>query len=104
MIFLLLLSMILSILASNSEMGMWDVAGSSAVVCIHTALLPNSKLLCMERPHMPPYPINALSSGMTAVEIDLKGRSSSFDSPWLASNQIRPTIYNTFCAGVRSTC
>ena len=36
------------------QKGRWDPSGSSGVICIHTALLPDSRLLCFERPHMPP--------------------------------------------------
>jgi hypothetical protein len=34
--------------------GKWEHFGTSGVGCIHTALLPNNKLLCFERPHMAP--------------------------------------------------
>ena len=32
-----------------------NIAGTgSGVICIATALLPNNRLFCFERPHMPP--------------------------------------------------
>jgi hypothetical protein len=88
-----------SLVSSQMIMGSWDVIGTSGVVCIHAMLLPNSKLLCMERPHMPPYQINTQTGGNTVTEIDLKG-GSDVDGLWKAVSQQKSTIYNTFCAGV----
>jgi len=36
------------------QKGKWDPSGKSGVVCIHMALLPDSRLLCFERPHQGP--------------------------------------------------
>jgi hypothetical protein len=94
-----LIGLILPFALSQGIIGSWDVIGTSGVVCIHTMLLPNSKLLCMERPHMPPYSINSQTNGNTVVEIDLKG-GQPIDGSWQAIWQQKPTIYNTFCAGV----
>jgi hypothetical protein len=84
---------------SQESKGSWDIIGTSGVVCIHSMLLPHSKLLCMERPHMPPYSINTQTGGNTVTEIDLKG-GAAVDGVWKAIWQLKPTIYNTFCAGV----
>jgi hypothetical protein len=97
---MLVFGMILPVVLSQGIIGNWDLIGTSGVVCIHSMLLPNSKLLCMERPHMPPYSINSQTNGNTVVEIDLLG-DAEIDRPWQAVWHQRPTILNTFCAGVR---
>ncbi len=38
----------------SAQNGKWDPSGKGGVVCIHTALLPDSRLLCFERPHQDP--------------------------------------------------
>lgn len=93
-------SLIIPAIVCQEILGNWDIIGTSGVVCIHTMLMPNSKLLCMERPHMPPYSINLQTGGNTVTEIDLKG-GAAVDASWKTLWQQKPTIYNTFCAGVR---
>jgi hypothetical protein len=87
-----------SVSAQSSSIGKWDVIGSSGTVCIHTALLPNSKLLCFERPHENPYPINPNTNGRTVTEINLLGRVNA-DGTWSATWAQSPLYYNAFCAG-----
>jgi hypothetical protein len=64
----------LLILFSNvitQQQGYWTDSGSSGAVCIHSALLPNDRLLCFERPHKDDYPLNAQTNGMLTTEINL---------------------------------
>ncbi|KAJ3078731.1 hypothetical protein HK102_004276 [Quaeritorhiza haematococci] len=51
--------------------GEWNIVANSRVICIHTALLPNYRIWCAERPHVAPYPANSNTGGETAVEIDI---------------------------------
>jgi hypothetical protein len=77
----------LSVLASShviAQKGYWNPSGSSGTlalmtgaVCIHTAILPNNKLLCFERPHKDQYQLNAQTSGMLSSEIDLMATVNS---------------------------
>lgn len=78
--------------------GKWEASGTSGVVCIHTALLPNSRLLCFERPHIGIYPVNPNTNGLLSTEIDLKGTVNS-DGTWTASYTSIPITNNPFCAG-----
>ena len=98
MSFLISLALISSVVNAQSALGSWEISGSSGTVCIHTALLPNSRLLCFERPHMNPYPINPFTSGRTGSEINLLGQVSTTGS-WTASWVQKPIFYNAFCAG-----
>lgn len=51
--------------------GRWDASGSSGVVCIHTMLIPNMKIVCNERPRKLPYTQNPNTNQMsTSVEIE----------------------------------
>ncbi|KAI8930028.1 glyoxal oxidase N-terminus-domain-containing protein [Entophlyctis helioformis] len=86
--------------ATVQDVGVWTDAGSSGVVCIHTALLPNSKLLCFERPHITPYPMNENTNGANSAEIDLLNGASidSFDT-WTAKFTPIPIDSNPFCGG-----
>ncbi|KAI8900031.1 glyoxal oxidase N-terminus-domain-containing protein [Globomyces pollinis-pini] len=86
-------------------LGYWDDAGSSGVTCIHTALLPNSQLLCFERPHLGPivngesiYPINPLTNGVLSTQIDLLAKVNS-DGKWTSKFTPIPVLSNPFCAG-----
>lgn len=63
--------------------------------CIHTALLPSSRLLCIERPHENPYPFNANTNGRTATEVKLLND----DGEWAPSWTVKPLRTNAFCAG-----
>ena len=68
---------------------MLNFLGTSNVVCIHTALLPNMRVLCTERPHMTPYPQNPLTNGRTSTEIDLSTKTIT----------VKPVLNNPFCCG-----
>ncbi|KAI8906059.1 hypothetical protein EDD86DRAFT_229118 [Gorgonomyces haynaldii] len=84
-----------SVLAQKGE---WSLAGSSGVVCIHTALLTNSRLLCFERPHKDQYPSNQFSGGLLSSEIDLMAKVNA-DGTWTSSFKPVPVTTNPFCAG-----
>ena len=45
------------------SLGSWNVIGMSGAVCLHSILLPENKILCMERPRPPPYPMNPYTNG-----------------------------------------
>ncbi|KAI8809729.1 hypothetical protein BJ742DRAFT_708330 [Cladochytrium replicatum] len=83
--------------ATNVKIGRWDnVTGTTGVVCIHTAMLPGpapmgSKwhLMCMERPHVAPYAVNAQTNQETTVEID----------PWNGNFTTTHVLRNPFCSG-----
>ncbi|KAI9203469.1 uncharacterized protein BJ171DRAFT_460294 [Polychytrium aggregatum] len=47
--------------AQNTTNGKFEIIGQTGVVCIHLALLPNERFLCMERPHIWPYPSNPIT-------------------------------------------
>ncbi|KAJ3105516.1 hypothetical protein HDU97_007995 [Phlyctochytrium planicorne] len=92
------LLVVLSILPASdaiiAKAGFWKVKGGGVgVTCIHAALLPNRKLLCIERPHTDPYPIlNPNTGGWTSTETDL------------SQDPLNPIILkdltsNAFCAG-----
>ncbi|KAJ3099991.1 hypothetical protein HDU96_010490 [Phlyctochytrium bullatum] len=74
--------------------GTWTVKeGNTGVVCIHNALLPDSKLLCIARPHTKPYPlINNLTGGWTSTLTDLK-------ADVLRPIPLKSLQSNPFCAG-----
>lgn len=78
--------------------GKWESSGLSGVACIHTALLPDNKLLCMERPHMDPYPENPNTNGLLSTQIDLKGTVNA-DGSWTAKPTAIGISNNPFCAG-----
>ncbi|RKP02063.1 hypothetical protein CXG81DRAFT_11259 [Caulochytrium protostelioides] len=72
--------------------GRWETWNSNTgVTCIHSLLLPNDRLVCIERPQERPYGINLNTMGETAVEIDI----SRPDQPF----QINPVHKNAFCGG-----
>jgi hypothetical protein len=76
---LLLISSIIT-----QQQGFWNPSGSSGAVCIHSALLPNDRLLCFERPHKDIYPLNAQTNGMLSSEINLKGTINK-DGSWFVN-------------------
>jgi hypothetical protein len=41
------------------------LGGGSGAICIHIALLPNNKLLCVERPHISPVSFDHLFTHST---------------------------------------
>jgi hypothetical protein len=83
---------------ASANKGLWQDSGLSGVTCIHTALLPDSKLLCMERPHMAPYPENPNTNGLLSTQIDLKGTVNQ-DGSWTANPTAISVVNNPFCAG-----
>ena len=87
--------------ASAQQQGSWTVTGSTPNVCIHSAMLPNSRMLCFERPHMNPYPINPFTQGRTGSEIQLLGAAGSLATGenWASTFVQKPLFYNAFCAG-----
>ncbi|KAI8850644.1 hypothetical protein BC829DRAFT_431720 [Chytridium lagenaria] len=83
-----------STLAIISGQGSWAIkGGNTGSVCIHAALLPDSKLLCVERPHTQPYNLlNPNTGGYTSTVTDLKPES--------LTPQVLTDLYsNPFCAG-----
>jgi hypothetical protein len=79
-------------------LGSWVNVGSSGVVCVHTAILPNNKLLCYARPHMPPYPVNQNTNGLLSAEIDLMHKVNS-DGTWQSQFIPISVESNPFCGG-----
>lgn len=78
--------------------GKWDEAGTTGAVCVHNILLPNERVLCMERPHVFPYPPNPFTKAALATEINLKGKVNP-DGTWVSSWVTIPTRSNPFCGG-----
>ncbi|KAJ1557072.1 hypothetical protein HK405_000913, partial [Cladochytrium tenue] len=80
------------VLATTDQIGQWDVLDfNTGVVCIHSALLPNSRILCIERPHTSPYPGNPNTANLTSTVIDLlRGPKQALAFP---------LAYNAFCNG-----
>ncbi|KAJ3094579.1 hypothetical protein HDU96_001564 [Phlyctochytrium bullatum] len=74
--------------------GTWSVKnGDTGSVCIHSALLPNSRLLCIERPHTKPYnELNPRTGGFTSTITDLTADT-------LTPVILRDLATNPFCAG-----
>ncbi|RKP01494.1 hypothetical protein CXG81DRAFT_11913 [Caulochytrium protostelioides] len=78
--------------SSDPSPGQWETwHRNTGVTCIHNLLLPNDRLVCIERPQERPYGINLNTMGETAVEIDI----SQPDQPF----QINPIHKNAFCGG-----
>ena len=83
---------------SAATLGSWNVLGTAGSVCIHTVLLPNNHLLCVERPKETPYPPNPYTQGQTVVDINLYGDKDANGKPkptW----EVRPYPVNPFCGG-----
>lgn len=89
--------------------GSWRVIGSSGVVCSQMALLPNSRLLCVERAHESPvihlisidhvqhnfspnylnleqYPQNTNTGGYIATEVRLSNNAPTYTTKYLPKN------------------
>ncbi|KAJ3105513.1 hypothetical protein HDU97_007992 [Phlyctochytrium planicorne] len=77
-----------------SGKGSWKVKpGKTGSLCIHSLLLPNSKLVCVERPHQIPYPtLNPETGGWTSTMMDLT-------EPELKPVILKDLKTNAFCAG-----
>ncbi|KAL2913493.1 hypothetical protein HK105_206953 [Polyrhizophydium stewartii] len=88
-------------LAAAADVGVWTSAGSSGVVCIHTALLPGMRLLCTERPHThTSYPANANTNGELSADIDLlNGADINGFGTWTSKFTARHVDTNPFCGG-----
>eukprot|EP00842_Homolaphlyctis_polyrhiza_P003039 jgi/Hompol1/3736/HPOL_006712-RA len=87
--------------ALAQDVGVWTPAGSSGVVCIHTLLLPNSRLVCNERPHdSSHYPVNPNTGGLVSTEIDLlNGADIKSYAPWTSKFTPKSIDTNPFCGG-----
>ncbi|KAI9206527.1 uncharacterized protein BJ171DRAFT_422118 [Polychytrium aggregatum] len=76
------------------NMGKWEVIGDTGAVCIHLALLPNERFLCMERPHIHPYPINERTNGQITTELYPERYKGNSSTRLFETTQIS---YNGFC-------
>ncbi|KAH6567999.1 hypothetical protein BASA50_001160 [Batrachochytrium salamandrivorans] len=93
------ISLVFSLAAAQYN-GVWTPAGISGVTCIHSALLPDSKLICNERPHQKMYPSNPNTNGLVSSEINLlSGTTVDSFAPWSATFVPRPVDTNPLCAG-----
>jgi hypothetical protein len=79
-----------------AQSGSWEDAGESGVVCIHTALLPNNHVLCMERPHQSPYPINTNTNTYLTTDINLHGRKNA-NGAFVSNFTALQLLTNPFC-------
>ncbi|KAI8834648.1 hypothetical protein BJ741DRAFT_609609 [Chytriomyces cf. hyalinus JEL632] len=75
--------------------GTWSTLdGSTGSLCIHSILLPDNQLMCIERPHTKPYEwINKNTNGVTATVIKMDTEKGQI------SFKPAPIKYNAFCAG-----
>ena len=89
---------LIHLLQSAMAQGSWDIIGQSTVVCIHTFVLPNNRLLCVERPHEGIYVANPFSNGFLSSEINLQNGADSLGM-WQASARSIPIQNNPFCGG-----
>jgi hypothetical protein len=79
--------LVLNVLAQGS----WQLIGQSGVVCIHTFMLPDNKLVCLERPHEGIYPPNPNTGSTLATQLDISSGRVTY--------QPIPIRNNPFCAG-----
>ncbi len=90
-----LLVAILLLASRAAAQGAWTVVGSNKVVCIHTMVLPNDTVLCVERPHNTatnPFPINPFTDGRVVTETRM--------SPGFQESRVSDFVrLNPFCAG-----
>jgi hypothetical protein len=61
---------------------------------VHNILLPNDSILCIERPHVPPFPPNPNTGGALATEISLKNIKNN-----KITYKVVPINSNPFCGG-----
>ncbi|KAI9346264.1 hypothetical protein BDR26DRAFT_128390 [Obelidium mucronatum] len=81
-------------ISSAASPGWRVMDGITGSFCLHNALLPGNKLLCIERPHTHPYPwINPNTMGATSVLISIDSNAGSINYT------LNPHTYNAFCAG-----
>lgn len=73
------------------------IIGNTGVVCIHTMLLPDMRILCMERPHTatPKYPVNPNTNGRVVSELRIRGNRFRTRSLGVSTSP--------FCAGHAQT-
>ena len=62
----------------SAQNGKWDPSGKGGVVCIHTALLPDSRILCFERPHQDP--VSALYYSLSILMSRIKVNGTTYFS------------------------
>ncbi|RKO95768.1 hypothetical protein CAUPRSCDRAFT_12533, partial [Caulochytrium protostelioides] len=78
--------------AAAQSAGAWEMWNTNTgVVCIHALLMPNDRLLCIERPRERPYTLNPNTQGETAAEIDISLSNQPF--------HVNPIHKNAFCGG-----
>jgi hypothetical protein len=80
------------------SLGVWEEFGISGAVCMHSILLPNEKILCVERPHVMPYPFNSYTNSEISVEINLKA-SKTADGKWESNFTVVPVNDMPVCGG-----
>lgn len=91
--------MLVLLLGSSAiAQGVWENIGSSGTVCIHTFLLPNNRITCVERPHEAPYPPNSNTGGFLSSEIDLQN-GGDMDGKWVSSFRAIEVKTSPFCGG-----
>ena len=81
------------------SLGSWKVIGTAGAVCIHTLLMPNNRILCIERPKPSPYAPNPFTKGEIAVEINLYDSVEPFKNDFKLSYQVKAYSKNPFCSG-----
>ncbi|KAI9346263.1 hypothetical protein BDR26DRAFT_128214 [Obelidium mucronatum] len=88
------LAVVTVVSAAASTPGWRVLNGITGSFCLHNALLPGNKLMCIERPHTSPYPfINPNTNGTTSVLISIEPDAG------FISYVLNPITYNAFCAG-----
>lgn len=83
---------------SATDIGKWDRVGSSGGACVHLIQLPNNRVLCIERPHIAPYPPNPNTGGFLATEISLMERVNA-DGTWTSKFTVNDLTNSPFCGG-----
>jgi hypothetical protein len=78
--------------------GEWHKSGLSGAVCVHAILLPEARVLCLERAHIAPYPPNANTQAAVATEINLMAKVND-DGTWVSSFTPIPILSNPYCGG-----
>ncbi|ORY33599.1 hypothetical protein BCR33DRAFT_702597 [Rhizoclosmatium globosum] len=80
--------------AAASAPGWRIMNGITGSFCVHNALLPGNRLMCIERPHTHPYPyLNPNTNGRTSVIIQIDPDAGTIDP------KVNALSYNAFCAG-----
>ncbi|RKO89589.1 hypothetical protein BDK51DRAFT_15919 [Blyttiomyces helicus] len=85
--------------AQSAQLGSWDIIGNSGVTCIHTMLLPEGRLMCIERPHKGPfYPGNSVNNRTVAL-IQLEGEGNPVVGSSKVMDGASEVYANSFCGG-----